>query len=124
MSFFQIISVFDDELEDKYLVIKLSGDVNIHYRIEMESFFQKKLRTNFKDVIIDMSEVKYIDSVGLAVLINVYKKVVAQRKRFYLVGLSDRVRKVFKMSGLEKILDIYETIDSLKADLLVDEEKK
>ena len=114
MSFFRIESILDKDLENDYLLIKLEGDVNIHYRVEMENFFNQKLRANYKDVIIDMEAVEYIDSIGLAVLINVYKKVLSQRKNFYFIGVSSKVRKVFEMSGLDKILEMYPDLMTFK----------
>jgi stage II sporulation protein AA (anti-sigma F factor antagonist) len=86
-------------------------------------FFNQKLRANYKDVIIDMEKVEYIDSIGLAVLINVYKKVVSQRKNFYFVGISSKVRKVFEMSGLNRILDIYPDLDTFKKMVVFNKEE-
>jgi anti-anti-sigma factor len=123
MSFFKIESIIDKDLENDFLLVKLEGDVNIHYRVEMENFFNQKLRANYKDVIIDMEKVEYIDSIGLAVLINVYKKVVSQRKNFYFVGISEKVRKVFEMSGLNKILDMYPDLDTFKKMVVFNKEE-
>jgi len=114
MSFFEIESYIDEEFGENFLLVIMAGDVNIHYRVEMENFFNQKLRGNYRDLVVDFSRVEYIDSIGLAVLINVYKKLLNQKKKFYLIGVSNKIKKVFQMSGLDRILAIFPDKASLQ----------
>lgn len=56
--------------------------------------------------IIDLSEVDYIDSTGLGIFIGFYK--VLQKREGYvkMIGVNDRLKRLFKITGIDKIIDI------------------
>ena len=87
-------------------VLTLEGEIDLHTspRIAIE------LRTLCKDkpakLVIDLSKVPYIDSSGLAVLINGMQKVEAYRGKLYLVGMQEAVRLIFETSRLDQAFRI------------------
>jgi anti-sigma B factor antagonist len=56
--------------------------------------------------VIDLSKVSYIDSSGLAVLIDGMQKVEAYRGKLYVVGMQKAVRIIFEMSRLDQVFRI------------------
>ena len=52
-----------------------------------------------------------MDSSGIGVIIGRYKKIVNHGGRVSVVNMNDRVKKVFNLSGMSKIIDVYDTFE-------------
>ena len=63
-------------------------------------------------ILIDMSGVDYISSVGLRALMIAAHAVKAQGGRFALAALAPMVREVFEISGFDRIFTLYDTTDA------------
>ena len=57
-------------------------------------------------LIADFSELEYISSAGIAVLIETYKRLTAGGHSFRLTNMKPRVRNVFAYAGLDRLLQI------------------
>jgi anti-sigma B factor antagonist len=58
-------------------------------------------------LVIDLSGVSYIDSAGLAALIQAMQKVEAYGGKFRLAGLQETVRSIFEISRLDQVFQIF-----------------
>lgn len=58
----------------------------------------------YNQVIIDLSELEFMDSTGIGVLIGRYKKLKNKCIPIYICNPSNHVEKIFKMSGLYEIM--------------------
>ena len=61
---------------------------------------------NFDSLIIDFTDLEYISSAGLRVLIVTQKKLKPENIPFVIKNINDSVGKIFRMSGFDKILEI------------------
>lgn len=59
---------------------------------------------NFKQVIIDLSELDFMDSTGIGVLIGRYKKLKLKGISIFICNPSTHIEKIFKMSGLYDLM--------------------
>ena len=57
-------------------------------------------------MIIDLSEVSYMDSTGLGVFVGVFKSLRANEGNLILTGMSDRLKRLFDITGLAEVMDI------------------
>ncbi|WP_456276980.1 STAS domain-containing protein [Bacillus sp. AK128] len=81
---------------------------------EVDAYTAPKLKDEIvplaegKDVnlVIDLSGVSYIDSTGLGVFIGALKSTRKFGGTLQLVGLNDRVKRLFTITGLNEIIDI------------------
>lgn len=64
------------------------------------------------DVLMNMSEITYIDSRGLGALFDLNKRVEDLGFHIFFCSLSLSVKEVFELAGLQYILRVYETEDS------------
>jgi anti-sigma B factor antagonist len=72
--------------------------------------FQTALRApDLKSTIIDFSDVPYIDSAGLGVVLSHWAHTQRIGAKFALVGMSDKVRVLLEMTGVSKLLPIFPT---------------
>lgn len=58
----------------------------------------------YKQVIFDFSELDFMDSTGIGVLIGRYKKLKSKNISIYICNPSNHIEKIFKMSGLYEIM--------------------
>jgi anti-anti-sigma factor len=61
---------------------------------------------NFDSLIIDFTDLEYISSAGLRVLIATQKKLKADDIPFVITNVNNQVNNIFRMSGFDKILKI------------------
>lgn len=58
----------------------------------------------FKQVIIDLSELEFMDSTGIGVMIGRYKKLKEKNIQIYLTNPNKHIDRIFEMTGLYKIM--------------------
>src|SRR5574344_1466956 len=84
------------------LYIVLSGELDEHsaqsVRISLDELFD----TN--QFIIDLSELDFMDSTGIGVLLGRYKKLKAKNTPIFICNPSMHAEKIFKMTGLYEIM--------------------
>ena len=80
------------------------------------SDFRDVLDENVKDytgnVILDLSVVTYIGSVGLGLISLVSVMLDSEGRRFIVVCATDEVRRLFHISGLDRVMTVVETVES------------
>jgi anti-anti-sigma factor len=73
--------------------------------------FQSTLRDPaVKGAIVDMSEIPYMDSAGLGVLLGQWSHAQRNGQKFALAGMSDRVMTIFKITHTDTVLPIFPTV--------------
>ena len=92
--------------ENGILIFQVSGEINISTSPELRKSFEKQLS---KKVVVDLEKVTYIDSSGLATLVEMLKKTKAQGGTLGLAGMSDKVKSLFEITKLDKLFSIYPT---------------
>lgn len=100
------------------LEVELSGDIDLRYSPVMRQHLQSKAREQVPVLILDFSRVKYIDSSGLATLVEYYQNSRSYSGKIALAGLSNRVRSIFDLVRLSEIFPIYPDVNSARQGLL------
>jgi anti-sigma B factor antagonist len=70
-----------------------------------------------KNVLVDLSQVRFIDSSGLGALVSGFKNSVSHRGRLALSGLQEQVRSMFELTRLHRVFEIHEGVDPAMASL-------
>lgn len=100
------------EIKNKILIAHIDGELD-HYsasEIRRKLDHQISART-VKHLIFDFSELSFMDSSGLGVIIGRYKKIKEKRGHVLLVCNKVHVDKLLTVSGLKKLLGINKTVD-------------
>lgn len=92
--------------EGGYTVIELSGEVDLSCSPEARKSILACLKAN-KNLLIDLSAVTYIDSSGVASLVEGYQTAKKQNQKFGLVGVSKAVLNVLQLARLDKVFPIH-----------------
>lgn len=93
------------ELEDKFLVT-LEGELDTAAAVDVEKTLQPLYTTNGKNVEIDCSQLEYIASSGLRILISILKGAKNGGSQVILKGMNDDIKTVFKLTGFIKLFEI------------------
>jgi len=74
-----------------------------------------ELKRRFADgagkVLVDLGEVSFIDSSGLGALVSGFKSAMAAKGRLALAGLQAQVHSMFELTRLNRVFDIYPTVE-------------
>jgi anti-sigma B factor antagonist len=93
--------------ENDRVILELSGDVDLHHSMELRAILLETLQEKPSITVINMSEVSFMDSSGLATLVEAMQLSRRNKGALRLVGLNQRVRSIFEISRLDKIFHIY-----------------
>jgi len=105
-------NLFELKKEEKYTLLKiLVNKVDASNALELKQIFLSfKDQTEYsKNLILNISEVKYIDSSGLSAILVAHKVCLETSGIMILCGVSEHVMKLVKISQLDKILDLLPT---------------
>ena len=90
---------------EKELTLSIEGRVDTITSEELDKEINEEMG-NFDSLIIDFTDLEYISSAGLRVLIGTQKKLNNENIPFVIKNVNDSVKEIFKMSGFNKILKI------------------
>ncbi|WP_110953150.1 STAS domain-containing protein [Anaerosinus massiliensis] len=91
------------------LIVRVIGEFDMYGAEKFRQIVDEYLHTmGIKDVVIDLKEVAFIDSSGIGVILGRYKKVMHVKGNICLIGVCDSVRKILELSGVLKILKVYD----------------
>jgi anti-sigma B factor antagonist len=94
---------------DKAVIFDVSGDIDMSNSPDVRKALLREIRENGGSrVIVNFTEVGYIDSSGVASLVEGLKASRESGSRFILYGLSDSAREVLKISRLLRLFEVYD----------------
>ena len=95
---------------DNAIVLDVSGDIDLSSSPEVRKALLRELRDNrIPRVAVNLRQVRYIDSSGVASLVEGLKASRDSGSRFILFGLGTIVREVLQLSRLVRVFEICET---------------
>lgn len=92
------------QLEGQYLAT-LKGELNTATALEVEEIFKPLYKSDGRDVTIDCTELEYIASSGLRILISILKGAKANGSKVVLKNLNDDIKNVFKLTGFINLFE-------------------
>ena len=97
------------QVQENCLTIFLPEDVDHHNAEEIKREADRLIdREHIRYIIFDFADTGFMDSSGIGVIMGRYKKVYMMGGEVWAVRTSERMRKILTMSGVMKIMQIYE----------------
>ena len=93
---------------DRAQVVEVAGDVDLGSSPALRRTLFEGLNS-FPKLVLNLSAIRYIDSSGIATLLEALKDSQRLGKAFVLFGLSPAVRQVFQLTHVSRIFQIFET---------------
>ena len=102
---------FTSFLEDGKLTVALTGEIDHHCaKGYIQAICAKIEAYTPQTCVLDFGEVSFVDSSGIAVVINSMRRMAQIEGRLFLTGLGEQPMKVFRTSGIDKLVQIKEAV--------------
>ena len=102
---------FTSYLQDGELTVVLTGEIDHHCAKDYIAAISAKIEAYTPRIcILDFQDVSFIDSSGIAVVINALRSMTQIEGALILAGLTEQPMKVFRASGIDKLVQIKEVV--------------
>ncbi len=102
---------FTSFLQDGHLTVALTGEIDHHCAKGYIQSIAAKIEAYTPSVcVLDFKEVSFIDSSGIAVVINALRSMTQIEGTLVLAGIGEQPMKVFRASGVDKLVQIKEAV--------------
>jgi anti-sigma B factor antagonist len=95
--------------QDKTAIVEVQGDIDLRSSPALQEKLGKVLNEEPDRVVVNLADVPYMDSSGVASLVKVLSHVKKQSVPLVLVEMTDRVRSIFEITHLDTVFDIRES---------------
>lgn len=92
-------------------IFALDGRVDSEGAVDLDLALQTATSERKYRLVLEMSQVRYINSAGLRTLADILTQTKEQNGNLKLVNLNPKVRRVFQIIGFDKFFDIHESVD-------------
>lgn len=101
-------------------ILDLEGEIDLHRSPEVRAEIAKLIERKAKALAVNFAKVSYIDSSGLATIIDAFQKMRGYGGKLALVSLATPVRSVFEVARLDQFFKIFDeepaAVSALRAD--------
>lgn len=108
------LSVKVDEGQPK--VVHAMGEIDFYTKERLMTVIDGIFAQNDYEIILDLSGISFMDSSGLSLLVLVQRLVQSHNGHLKCI-LSGQIIKVLRLTGLQKLFDIHETVESALQDV-------
>lgn len=91
-------------------VVQVGGEIDVYTAPVLRERLAALHESGQHDLVVDLRAVRFMDSTGLGVLVGVLKRVRLARGSLSLVIDSERILKVFRITALTQIFDIFGSV--------------
>ena len=102
--------------ESGFDLLELSGEVDLQFSPKLREKILGSLKGG-RGLLIDMAKVSYIDSSGIASLVEGFQTAKSSRLAYGLLNISSTALQVLTMTRLDKIFNLYSHADQFRAQL-------
>jgi anti-sigma B factor antagonist len=97
--------------EGQVTVVVLTGDLDVSSAPLLRDLLQQLIDEGQNQFLLDLSGVGFIDSSGLGIFVNAYKKTRSAGGAVRLFNPQESVRKVFSLTQTDKVFPIYDSLE-------------
>ena len=94
---------------DRVRILALAGEIDLHFLPIFRALLREKRDEPPEALVLDLSEVAFIDSSGIAAIIEHLRTTTQAGSRFVIGGMSEAVKDIFEVINLRKSMPIFES---------------
>ena len=94
-----------------FTVVEVRGEIDVYTAPKLREKLISLVEEGSYQLIVDMEGVEFLDSTGLGVLVGGLKRVRAHDGWIDLVCSQSRILRIFKITGLNKVFSIHNSVD-------------
>ncbi|MFC5382353.1 anti-sigma factor antagonist [Aquipuribacter nitratireducens] len=96
-------------------VVEVGGEIDVYTAPQLRSQLNDAVADGARHIVVDMTGTDFLDSTGLGVLVGGLKRVRTMDGDLELVCSSEKILKVFRITGLTKVFTIHSSLDEALA---------
>ena len=96
-------------------VVEASGEVDVYTAPQLDEELTKIVEGGNYKLVVDLTKVDFLDSTGLGVLVKALKRVREHDGTLAIVATTDRITKVFRITGLDSVMTLHASVDAATA---------
>ena len=102
---------FTSFLDNGRLTVALTGEIDHHCAKSYIQAIAGKIEAYTPDIcVLDFGEVTFVDSSGIAVVINALRSMSQIEGKLELIGIAEQPMRVFRASGIDKLVEMKEAV--------------
>ncbi|MCA9743556.1 MAG: STAS domain-containing protein [Deferribacteres bacterium] len=98
------------ELDGAIATLKMNGDLTHTAEQRLINAYDKCATPKTKHIVLDFSQVEYINSAGMSIIISMLTRAQEIQQEIRACGLSPHFQKIFNMVGLSKYIMHFENL--------------
>ena len=98
-----------NDTQERVRVLSLGGEIDLHFARVFRTLLEEPTDVATEALVLDLSQVTFIDSSGIAVIIEHLRSATRRSKVFCIGGTSEPVKQIFEIIHLEKAMPVFET---------------
>ncbi|HKZ17784.1 MAG TPA: STAS domain-containing protein [Geobacteraceae bacterium] len=99
------------ERNDISIIIVQEERVDAHNSNDLKDELKKLFEAGKKNILIDLRDVRFIDSSGLGALVSGFKNAISNQGTLKLSMMQPQVKSMFELTRLHRVFDIYPTTE-------------
>ena len=99
------------ERRQEALIISFSGDLDAQTAGQAHAFIDGQLDGSQQQVVVDLSQVGFMSSAGIRVLLDLLRKNRRMGGDLCLAATQPGVQRTLELAGMERVLEVYPTVD-------------
>lgn len=104
--------VVDTTERNGWSVVSASGEIDVVSAPAVRAEVVNLVTQGRSDLVLDFENVAFVDSFGLGVLVGALKRVNSHGGRLRIVIGEPRVRGVLELTGIDRVLDLYDSVEA------------
>jgi anti-sigma B factor antagonist len=97
-----------------HVIVQLEGEVDLRHSPSLRKVLMDLMVLN-RSVVVDLGRVEYIDSSGIASLVEAYQMTRRNGGRFVLASISAPAMRVLQLARLDRVFTLAESVDAALA---------
>ena len=93
------------------VIVEIQGDVDAYTAPRLDKALKELLAQGHSRVVLDASQLEYISSAGLRVILKATKRLKGADDKLVLCAMKDYIKEVFEISGFDQFLPIVPSVD-------------
>ena len=99
------------DIDEKSVTAYISGEIDHHNAAKLRNDIDSAVENSYPELLIlDFGGVSFMDSSGIAVVINALRCMARIEGKLLLSGMGNQPMKVFRASGIDKLVEIKEAV--------------
>jgi anti-sigma B factor antagonist len=97
--------------EGNVAIVEIEGEVDLYSSPNLRNILLDLTKAKNSAILVNLLNVKYMDSSGVATLVEALQQVGKYGGKLKIANLRNSVKDVFELSRLDKVFDIYESVE-------------